>query len=153
MDLLEHLRRWSADARALQTVRRRLLWIALLLAVLALLLDRGPAWYYDPRRGNAADHVIVYSTKWCPACERLRQCLRRHAVPFEERDVEASWRAAAEWDALDGTGVPLTLVGQRVAHGLRQEQLQPALAAAGFQVDCWGIDSVRESIVLRPARR
>lgn len=153
MSFREALRLWSADAQARKTLRRRLLWIALVLAFVALVLDRGPAWYYDPRRGNAPDHVIVYTTKWCPVCERLRQCFRRHAVPYEERDVEASWRAAAEWDALDGTGVPLTLVGQRVAHGLRQEQLQPALAAAGFQVDCWGVDSVRESIVSRPARR
>lgn len=122
--------------------RRRLLWIALALAVAALLLDRGPAWYYDPRRGNPTDHVIVYTTQWCPVCERLRKCLRRHQVPFEERDVEASARAAAEWYALDGTGVPLTLVGRQVAEGMRQEELQPALAAAGFHVDCWGAEAV-----------
>jgi glutaredoxin len=137
-------------------LRRRLLWVALALAFVTLLLDRGPAWYFDPRRGNAPGHVIVYTTRWCPVCERLRVCLRRHQVPFDERDVEASARAAAEWDALDGVGVPVTLVGQRIAHGLRQEQLQPALAAAGFQVDCWGnraLTDLRDSTGLRPARR
>ena len=123
---------------------------------MALALVRGPAWYYDPRRGNAPDHVIVYTTRWCPACERLRQCLRRHRVPFEERDVEASRRAEAEWSALGGFGVPLTLVGRQIAHGLRQEQLQAALGAAGFQVDCWGAEGLtdlRESTRLRAARR
>jgi glutaredoxin len=127
--------RWaSADQ-----VRRRLLWIALSLSVILLLVDRGPAWFFDPRRRNARDRVIVFSTRWCPVCERLRQCLRRHRVPFEERDIELSWRAAAEWSALDGGGVPLTLVGQRVALGMRQAELEPALEAAGFHVECWGV--------------
>jgi glutaredoxin len=127
-----------------------------LLSFVALFLDRGPAWYYDPRRGNAPDHVIVYTTRWCPVCERLRQCLRRHRVPFEERDVEASARAKAEWSALDGVGVPVTLVGQQIAHGMRQEQLQAALGAAGFHVGCWGAEALvdlRESTRLRSAKR
>jgi glutaredoxin len=120
--------------------------------LVTLFLDRGPAWYYDPRRGNAPDHVIIYTTRWCPVCERLRQCLRRHRVPFEERDVEASARAEAEWSALDGVGVPVTLVGQQMARGMRQEQLQVALDAAGFHVDCWGAEALvdlRESTRLR----
>src|SRR6266852_9810160 len=54
----------------------------------------------------------------------------RHGVPFEERDIESSLRARAEWSAIDGYGVPLTLVGQQIAYGLRQGQLQIALAAA-----------------------
>jgi glutaredoxin len=130
--------RWASTTET----RRRLLWVALFLSLLLLLLQRGPAWFFDPRRGNAFDHVIVYSTSWCPACERLRQCLRRHGVPFEERDVETSWRAAAEWSALDGDGVPLTLVGQRVAYGMRQEELETALGGGGFRVDCWGAGAV-----------
>jgi hypothetical protein len=39
--------------------------------------------------------------------------------------------------ALGGVGVPLTLAGQRVAHGMRREQLQGAFAEAGYAVDCW----------------
>jgi len=56
---------------------------------------------------------------------------------FEERDVEASPRARSEWSVLDGYGVPLTLVGQRIAYGLRPDQLHAALGEAGYQVDCW----------------
>jgi glutaredoxin len=124
-------REWAGQAR------RPLLLAALGFAGLLLVLERGPAWYYDPRPGNPDGRVIVYSTAWCPVCERLRLCLQRHRVPFEERDVERSARAEAEWDALGGVGVPLTLAGQRVAHGMRREQLQGALAEAGYAVDCW----------------
>ena len=136
--------------------RRRLLWIAFALAIVALLLDRGPLWLFDPRRGNAADHVIVYSTAWCPACKRLRQCLGRNHVPFEERDVERSWRAQVEWSALDGVSVPVTLAGQQIAVGMRQQELRPALAAAGFDVDCWGdgrLIDLRDSTILPSADR
>ena len=125
------------DSEARIRRARRLLWAALVAALLALALDRGPRWYFDPRRGNGPAQVIVYSTAWCPVCERLRVCLRKSAVPFEERDVERSFRADQEWSALDGFGVPLTLAGQQVAHGLRQQELQTALAAAGYRVDCW----------------
>jgi glutaredoxin len=118
--------------------RRRALWALLAVSAAALIADRGSAWYFDPRRANAPGHVIVYTTRWCPVCERLRLCLRKHGVPFEERDVESSLRARAEWSALDGHGVPLTLVGSQIAYGLRQGELQLALSTAGYRVDCWG---------------
>jgi len=138
VDFRAAFRRWSAPGDTGRKARRWLLWAALTLAVVAMLLDRGPLWFFDPRRGNPGNRVIVYTTTWCPVCERLRLCLRRNQVPFEERDVESSWRAGFEWAALEGHGVPVTLVGQQVALGMRQEELQPALAAAGFRVDCWG---------------
>jgi glutaredoxin len=123
--------------------KRPLLLAALGFAGLLLVIDRGPAWCCDPRPDNPSGRVIVYSTDWCPVCERLRQCLRLHRVPFEERDVERSPRAEAEWEALGGLGVPLTLAGQRVAHGMRQEELQGALAEAGYAVDCWSNEPSR----------
>jgi mycoredoxin len=125
------LREWARRERL------PLLLAALEFAGLLLIIERGPVWYYDPRPDNSPGRVIVYSTDWCPVCERLRLCLRNHRVPFEERDVEGSPLAEAEWTALGGFGVPLTLVGQRVAHGMRQEELQGALAEAGYSVDCW----------------
>jgi glutaredoxin len=115
---------------------RPLLLAILGIAVCLLVLDRGALWYFDPRPGNAPGRVIVYSTRWCPVCERLRQCLGRHQVPFEERDVESSPRAGAEWWALGGSGVPVTLIGQQVVYGLRHEELQRALAQAGHTMDC-----------------
>lgn len=113
-------------------------------SVMLLIVERGPAWYYDPRPANPPGGVIVYSTDWCPVCARLRSCLQRHRVPFEERDIEKSTRAQAEWSALDGTAIPVTVIGQRVAYGLRREELQGALAEAGYRVDCWSDTSSDE---------
>ncbi|MCI0571998.1 MAG: glutaredoxin family protein [Myxococcaceae bacterium] len=117
---------------------RPLLLVALGLAVIVLGFDRGLSWYYDPRPGNPPERVIVYGTSWCPVCARLRECLGRHHVPFEERDVDTSPRAEAEWWVLGGSGVPVTLVGPRVAHGLDPEELRGVLGEAGYHVDCSG---------------
>lgn len=113
-------------------------------SVMLLVVERVPVWYYDPRPGNPPGGVIVYSTDWCPVCERLRLCLQRHRVPFEERDIEKSARAQAEWSALDGTAIPVTVVGHHVAYGLRRDELQGALAEAGYRVDCWSETSSDE---------
>lgn len=112
------------------------LLIALCLAVLVFALDRATLWFLDPRSDNPAGRVVLYGTAWCPACARLRACLERHAVPFDDRDVERSTRADAEWAALGGAGVPVTLVGQHVVHGLDAGALRAALAAAGHRFEC-----------------
>jgi glutaredoxin len=117
--------------------RRKVLWLALAISLVALAVLRGPVWYYDPRRHHGPNQVTVYSTSWCPACKRLRICLRERGVPFDERDIETAERAGMEYWALDGEGVPLTLAGQEIARGMSQAELQPALRRAGYEVDCW----------------
>jgi glutaredoxin len=149
------LRRLAENPEFRRKARTRVLCAMLAVSVLALIVDRGSGWYFDPRRANAAGHVVVYTTRWCPVCKRLRQCLRRSGVPFDERDVEASWRARAEWSALDGYGVPLTLVGREIAYGMRQGQLQSALATAGYHADCWaqgGAGALSDSLLPRRSR-
>ncbi|MBF5040990.1 glutaredoxin family protein [Aggregicoccus sp. 17bor-14] len=124
-----------AAPRAARRVHPSLL--ALLVgAALLLVRDRTLHALDDPRRGNPADHVIVYGTDWCPVCARLRTCLQRANVPFEDKDVDHSPRAEAEWAELDGRGVPVTVVGQRVLRGLDPAELRTALAEAGYAADC-----------------
>ena len=151
---MELWNRWKTDPPLRARVRRWLL-VAMLVDALALFaLTRGSAWYHDPRRSNPKGRVIVYTTRWCPVCERLRDCLRLYSVPFEERDVEASEGARAEWSALDGHGVPLTLAGQELAYGMREEELRRALGSAGYRIDCRSRGSAAAKIEspLRPAR-
>ncbi len=56
-----------------------------------------------PATSGARAHVGVrlYTTRWCPHCERARRWLRSRGIPYEELDVEASARAAAQHRALD----------------------------------------------------
>jgi hypothetical protein len=64
-------------------------------------------------------------------------------VPFEERDIETSRRWEREWSVVELGGIPVTLVGQDVAYGLRQRELEPLLVKAGYKADCWSEDALR----------
>jgi glutaredoxin len=119
--------------------RRRLrpeLAVALALAVSAAGVHALAARAYDPRRANPPGSVVVYTTASCGVCAVLRGCLERSGVPFDERDVERSARAEAEWAELGGHGVPVTLVGADVVHGLELAGLAAALGRAGHRLEC-----------------
>jgi glutaredoxin 3 len=54
----------------------------------------------------------MYTTSWCPYCERARQLLARKGVAFEEIDVEASPDQRSEMQARSGRrSVPQIFVG------------------------------------------
>jgi glutaredoxin len=126
---LLRLRAWSQGNR-----RRLLLGILVLLAAL-LGLEHGLRWWYDPLPRQAPGQVVVYGTRWCPACVRLRGWLRESGVAFEDRDVDASPRAQTEWWTLGHPGVPVTLVGREVVRGVDVPALDAALRGAGHAVD------------------
>lgn len=63
------------------------------------------------------DRVVMFSTRHCGYCERLRGDLRRAGIEWTERDVESSTVNHNAWRALGGRGVPLTLVDDTVVSG------------------------------------
>lgn len=130
----------SADAPTTEVLRRRLrtvLWVLVGLIALIVAVDRLVVWRLDPRSSNPPGHVVLFSAQWCGLCTQIRQCLLRSGVPFEERDVENSLQASAQWWALRVRGVPATLVGPDLVYGFQTERLKTALAAAGHAVGCW----------------
>lgn len=73
--------------------------------------------------------VTIYSTGWCPYCERARSLLERKQVKFEEIDVEARPEARAEMVARSGRRtVPQIFIGETHVGGC--DDLH-ALEAAG----------------------
>jgi glutaredoxin len=63
------------------------------------------------------DRVVLLTAEWCGYCDRLRSDLKRAQVPFAEHDVERSSSGSGAWQALQGRGVPMTLVGNAVVSG------------------------------------
>jgi glutaredoxin len=122
---------------SLQTRLRIALYALLALVALILAIDRLVAWTFDPLKSNAPKAVVLYSAAWCGLCAQIRTCLKASDVPFEERDVEKSMRASAEWWALRVRGVPATLVGPELIYGFNTEKLTASLDKAGFTVNCW----------------
>ena len=42
-----------------------------------------------------AEQIIVYSTVWCPDCQRAKQFLAEHRVLYKDIDVEQDEKARA----------------------------------------------------------
>ncbi len=126
---------------SLQTRLRISLYALLALIALILATDRLVVWRFNPLDSNPPKAVVLYSAAWCGLCAQIRSCLRASDVPFEERDVEKSMRASAEWWALRVRGVPATLVGSELVYGFDTKKLTSTLGDAGFSVGCWNSSS------------
>lgn len=72
--------------------------------------------------------VIMYATKDCPYCAQTREYLTSQGVQWEERDIETSPQAAAEWKAKGGVGTPLVLINGEQIQGFDKEKLDAELA-------------------------
>jgi glutaredoxin 3 len=56
--------------------------------------------------------VVMYTTSWCPYCERARQLLARKNVAFSEIDVESAPEKRAEMQQKSGRRtVPQIFIG------------------------------------------
>lgn len=57
--------------------------------------------------------VVMYTTQWCPWCERARRLLAGRGVSFEEIDVESGAEKRAEMLARSGgrRTVPQIFIG------------------------------------------
>jgi glutaredoxin 3 len=60
----------------------------------------------------SAPAVVMYTTSWCPYCERARQLLRRKQVAVTEIDVESAPEKRAEMQRKSGRRtVPQIFIG------------------------------------------
>lgn len=56
--------------------------------------------------------VVMYTTSWCPYCERARRLLQRKNVAFSEIDVESAPQKRAEMQQKSGRRtVPQIFIG------------------------------------------
>ena len=57
--------------------------------------------------------VVMYTTSWCPYCDRARKLLARKNVAVEEIDVEAAPQKRAEMQQRSGwRTVPQIFIGE-----------------------------------------
>ncbi len=61
--------------------------------------------------------VIMYSTSWCGYCKNAAHHFEKNKIPFTEYDIEKSEKAAKEYKALNGRGVPVILIGDQRMNG------------------------------------
>jgi len=66
----------------------------------------------------SASAVVMYTTNWCPYCERARKLLRAKGASIEEIDVESAAEKRAEMIARSGRrSVPQIFIGDQHVGG------------------------------------
>lgn len=65
-----------------------------------------------------APAIVMYTTSWCPYCERARRLLKAKGASFEEIDVESSPEKRAEMQTRSGRRtVPQIFIGDQHVGG------------------------------------
>ncbi len=85
-----------------------------------------------PSATRSKAKVRIFVTQSCPYCKKAKAFLRQRGTPFEELDVEASASADAEFKKLEGSGVPVILVGKQRMDGYDEAGLARLLLNAGL---------------------
>ena len=66
----------------------------------------------------SAPAIVMYTTNWCPYCERARRLLRSKGATFEEIDVESAAEKRAEMISRSGRRtVPQIFIGDHHVGG------------------------------------
>ena len=74
-----------------------------------------------PEPAARGARVIMYATQWCGVCKKARRYFNDNNIPFTEYDIDNDPKAQARFDALEGKGVPVILVGKRRMNGFSVE--------------------------------
>ncbi|MBI2043722.1 glutathione S-transferase N-terminal domain-containing protein [Candidatus Pacearchaeota archaeon] len=72
--------------------------------------------------------VVLYSTKWCPWCKRVREFLKFKKIKFVERDVEKNKKYREEAvKKSKQMGIPVTDIDGKIIVGFNEEKLRKEL--------------------------
>lgn len=98
-----------------------------------------------------ATPVLMFSTNWCPHCERARRFFRANGVSVVDHDVDADARAAAELERRSGgKAVPLIDVDGRELRGFNERATIEAVVASVERR--LGVTGLKLSVASVPAR-
>lgn len=69
-------------------------------------------------------NVVMYSTQSCGYCKKAKAYFSSKGIKFTERDINNDPSARKQWEKLNGTGVPLILVGKSKMSGFSQSRFE-----------------------------
>lgn len=76
----------------------------------------------------AKPKVIVYSTKTCPWCKKVKEFLKANKISFTNKDVGANTKDAQEMIKKSGQqGVPVIDINGKIIIGFDEGKLKSAL--------------------------
>ncbi|WP_339339866.1 glutaredoxin domain-containing protein [uncultured Oceanicoccus sp.] len=79
------------------------------------------------------DDVVMYSTGWCPYCNKARLFFRQANILYTEYNVEKSASAYEEYSRISGLGVPVIVIGDQIIQGFDKSAIKQALTVLADQ--------------------
>lgn len=77
---------------------------------------------------NAAQpEVILYATDWCGYCAATRQLFDANGITYTELDIEKTSAGYEGHKKLNGNGVPLIVIGDKVIRGYSEGEIRSSL--------------------------
>ncbi|WP_370279468.1 glutaredoxin domain-containing protein [Pontibacterium sp.] len=83
-----------------------------------------PAYLNNPLGAQGSGEVIMYSTQWCPYCQKARRYFKRNKIPFREYDVETTSKGRRDFKTLRARGVPVILIGHKRMNGFSEKSFE-----------------------------
>ena len=90
----------------------------------------------EPKTGEKAALVVIYTTSTCPHCREAKEYLNNNKIPFINREVDTDDVHMATlmsiYDSMgvpeEKRGVPLLVIGNRIRlQGFNKDKVQKAL--------------------------
>ncbi len=75
-----------------------------------------------------ANSLIMYTTSRCGYCAKARKYFAKKRIPFEEKNIDISESAKAEFDDFGGKGVPVILIGRYSMTGFSESRFEEMYA-------------------------
>tara|TARA_R110002111_G_scaffold65765_2_gene107576 strand:+ start:1224 stop:1535 length:312 start_codon:yes stop_codon:yes gene_type:complete len=89
----------------------------IILAAIFLFFLADPFRWLEPTIVPSNKQVTMYSTSWCGYCRQARDLMTHNNIAFRELDIEKNAQAKQDYDALNGRGVPLIIIGDAQMSG------------------------------------
>ena len=105
-------------------------WFPLTLALIVLLKWGTISSFFIAPQDHSAyqtQPIILYSTAWCGYCKRMRNFLEQSNLTVIELDIETSLAARQAYNALNGQGIPITVVNGVTIRGYNTSAVIKAL--------------------------
>ncbi len=71
--------------------------------------------------------VVLYSTSWCGYCKMTREFFKENKIAFVEYDIETSAEGKAQYNRLNGQGIPVVVIHGEVIGGYDPAEMQRLL--------------------------
>lgn len=72
--------------------------------------------------GSNERKVIIYTAAWCGVCRQAMDYFKHSRIPYQEYDVEKSSKGRRDYLRLNGSGVPIILVGNQRMNGFSPDR-------------------------------